>query len=140
MTKIMKNQLKHTEKNLINLEDTSDVDSSAKSSETEKIDISLDCDKEFDDVFQKQSYTKPIDHHSVLSSINKSTYSRPSLEKKKLARKQSKKELMKQISMIIRNKNGTISTKSPNSPEMSAIILTRWAKRRLKRMKEIQEI
>ena len=42
MTPLVKQQLIHQEKNLINLEDTSDFDSSAASSETQSIQVSID--------------------------------------------------------------------------------------------------
>jgi hypothetical protein len=43
---------------------------------------------------------------------------------------------MRKIAAIFRGKGGTVRTESPNSPEMSAIILTRWAKRRLPFLRE----
>ena len=57
---------------------------------------------------------------------------RPSKMKIKKTKQKAKRDLMRQIASIFGNKmNGTITTISPNSPEMAAIILTRWAKRRL---------
>ena len=38
---------------------------------------------------------------------------------------------MRKVAAIFGGKGGTVSTKAANSPEMDAIILTRWAKRRL---------
>jgi len=38
---------------------------------------------------------------------------------------------MRKVAAIFGGKGGTVSTTAANSPEMDAIILTRWAKRRL---------
>ena len=73
-----------------------------------------------------------INAMSVLENVNKSHYMRPSKMKIKKTKQKAKRDLMKQVAAIFgNNMNGTISTNSPNSPEMAAIILTRWAKRRL---------
>jgi hypothetical protein len=46
---------------------------------------------------------------------------------------------MRKISAIFKNSKGSasISTNSPNSEAMAAIILTRWAKRRLNVIREV---
>lgn len=76
----------------------------------------------------------------ILENVNASHSKKPSKMKKKETKQKAKRDLMRQIANIFggMKNGGTITTNSPNSPEMAGIILTRWAKRRLAYMKEKQ--
>ena len=47
---------------------------------------------------------------------------------------------MRQVAAIFGGKGGTVKTNAQNSPEMDAIILTRWAKRRLPALRAAREL
>ena len=68
LTDILKQQLQHSEKNLINLENASDIDSSAESEDTEKVDLPSD-----DEIM-----TKDVNKLSLINEMNKQLINRPS--------------------------------------------------------------
>ena len=61
LTHYLKQQLVHSEKNLINLENPSDIDSSAESEDTEKVDLPSD-----DEIM-----TKDVNKLSLINEMNK---------------------------------------------------------------------
>ena len=73
---------------------------------------------------------KQISALTVLESMNKSFYNRPSVKKKRILRKKSKQQVMKEVSDIFSKKDtSNVCISSQYSEQMAAIILTRWSKK-----------
>ena len=75
LTDLLKQQLKHSEKNVIDLEDTSDFDSAS--------DIENSEDVQIEEGYIQEAWTKPIDASLVLKKVVKAYYNRPSVLKKR---------------------------------------------------------
>jgi hypothetical protein len=75
-----------------------------------------------------------------LKKVIRSHYYKPSRIKQKTQKQKDERVIMRQVAAIFGGKGGTVKTNAQNSPEMDAIILTRWAKRRLPALRAAREL
>jgi hypothetical protein len=86
----LKQQLKHSEKNLIDLEDTSDFDNESDMTSDEEIQIDgMKFNMKKDKSGLRHDMEDPISALDVLKNVNKAYFNRPSVQKKRQLRKQA---------------------------------------------------